>query len=94
MTKYSDDRPSGASADCHADCEAFSVVVPAYNEEDGIVDILEGLQERLASTTDPAIGHASYWRACRGSGSSLTRATGATAPRSRLGSAWRGIPSS
>jgi glycosyltransferase involved in cell wall biosynthesis len=49
MTDHTDDRPSSAGPDRHGDCEAFSVVVPVYNEEDGILDSLKVLQERLAS---------------------------------------------
>jgi glycosyltransferase involved in cell wall biosynthesis len=49
MTDHSDDRPPGPEVDRHGDCEAFSVVVPAYNEEDGILATLTDLRERCAS---------------------------------------------
>jgi glycosyltransferase involved in cell wall biosynthesis len=49
MTDHSDEGPPGAEADRHADCEAFSVVVPAYNEEAGILDTLKDLREQCAS---------------------------------------------
>jgi len=54
MTDQIDDRPDSAGPDRHGDGEAFTVVVPAFNEEDGILDTLKELRERLASLDVPS----------------------------------------
>jgi glycosyltransferase involved in cell wall biosynthesis len=48
MTDHTGDIPPSAGSDRHGDGEAFSVLVPAYNEEDGILDTLKELRERIA----------------------------------------------
>jgi glycosyltransferase involved in cell wall biosynthesis len=48
MTDHTGDMPPNAGLDRYGDCEAFSVLVPAHNEEEGILDTIGGLQERLA----------------------------------------------
>jgi glycosyltransferase involved in cell wall biosynthesis len=37
----------------YADCEAFSLVIPVYNEEDGIRETLEAIRRRLAPLAVP-----------------------------------------
>jgi len=54
MTDRTEDRPRGAGSDHPGDGEAFSVVVPAYNEEEGILDTVKQLQEQLAPLDVPS----------------------------------------
>lgn len=48
MTDHTDDMPPSADSDRYGDGEAFSVLVPAYNEEEAILDTITELQEQLA----------------------------------------------
>jgi len=52
MTDHTGDMPPDAGSDRNGGSGAFSVLVPVYNEEEGILDTLTDLQERLAALAE------------------------------------------
>ncbi len=52
MTDHTGEMPPSAGSGQNGGYEAFSVLVPAYNEEEGILDTLTDLQDRLAALAE------------------------------------------
>jgi cellulose synthase/poly-beta-1,6-N-acetylglucosamine synthase-like glycosyltransferase len=52
MTDHTGDMPPDAGSDRNGGSGVFSVLVPVYNEEEGILDTLTDLQERLAALAE------------------------------------------
>jgi glycosyltransferase involved in cell wall biosynthesis len=53
IEQIDDEGSDSNSPDDYADCEAFSLIIPVYNEVDGVLDTLEAIDQRLNKLAVP-----------------------------------------